>query len=120
MRSERERMLDILEAIERIKKYSARGEEVFYAEELIQNWVVHHLMLIGEAWRALPQDFQARYASVSWADIIGMRNILVHHYFGIDKDAVWSVVEKDLPESISVTKRTACSRLLVKMSSDSA
>jgi uncharacterized protein with HEPN domain len=46
----------------------------------------------------LPDDFQARYASVEWADIIAMRNILVHHYFGIDKEAVWSVVERDIPE----------------------
>lgn len=57
MRSERERLLDILEAIECIKKYTVRGEQVFYVDELIQNWVVHHLMLIGEACRALPQDF---------------------------------------------------------------
>jgi uncharacterized protein with HEPN domain len=54
--------------------------------------------MIGEACRALPQEFQARYSNVPWADIIGMRNILVHHYFGIDVDAVWAVVEKDLPE----------------------
>ena len=47
---------------------------------------------------ALPDDFQARYANVPWADMIGMRNILVHHYFGIDENAVWSVVEKDIPE----------------------
>jgi len=46
----------------------------------------------------LSDDFQARYASVPWADIIGMRNTLVHHYFGIDEDAVWSVVERDIPE----------------------
>jgi uncharacterized protein with HEPN domain len=46
----------------------------------------------------LPEDFQARYAEVSWADIIAMRNILVHHYFGIDLEAVWSVVERDIPD----------------------
>lgn len=54
--------------------------------------------MIGEACRALSDEFQARYAQVSWADIIAMRNILVHHYFGIDLDAVWSVVERDIPE----------------------
>ena len=46
----------------------------------------------------MPDEFQARYANVPWADIIAMRNILVHHYFGIDVDAVWSVVENDIPE----------------------
>jgi uncharacterized protein with HEPN domain len=98
VRSEQERLLDILEAIERIEKYTVRGKAAFLADELIQNWVVNHIALIGEACRALPDEFQARYAGVPWADIIAMRNILVHHYFGIDEDAVWSVVENDLPE----------------------
>lgn len=60
--------------------------------------MVNHITMIGEACRALSDEFQARYAQVSWADIIAMRNILVHHYFGIDLDAVWSVVERDIPE----------------------
>lgn len=98
MRSERERLLDILEAIERIEKYASRGREAFYDDELIQNWMVNHITMIGEACRALPDDFQARYSEVSWADIIAMRNILIHHYFGIDLDAVWTVVERDIPE----------------------
>jgi uncharacterized protein with HEPN domain len=97
-RDERERLLDILEAIERIDKYAVQGKDVFDSDELIQNWFVSHITVIGEACRALPNEFQARYANVPWADIIGMRNILVHHYFGIDEDAIWSVVEKDLPE----------------------
>jgi uncharacterized protein with HEPN domain len=98
MRSERERLLDILEAIERIEKYAEEGKDAFEAEELIQTWIVHHITIIGEACRTLPEDFQARHANIPWADIVGMRNILVHHYFGIDTDAVWLVVEKDLPE----------------------
>ena len=88
MRSERERLLDIIEAIERIEKYAAKGRGAFVDDELIQNWMVHHITIIGEACRSLPDDFQARYANVPWADIIGMRNILVHHYFGVDEDAV--------------------------------
>ncbi len=98
MRSERERLFDILEAIERIEKYAKEGKDVFEADELIQTWIVHHITIIGEACRTLPDDFQAKYASVPWADIVAMRNILVHHYFGIDTGAVWSVVERDLPE----------------------
>lgn len=98
MRSERERLLDIMEAIERIEKYAARGKAAFLEDELIQNWMVNHIALIGEACRALPVEFQASHADVPWADIIGMRNLLVHHYFGIDAEAVWSVVERDLPE----------------------
>ena len=98
MRSERERLLDIMEAIQRIEKYASRGKMAFEEDELIQNWMVNHITMIGEACRSLPDDFQARYAEIPWADIIGMRNILVHHYFGIDLDAVWAVIEKDIPE----------------------
>ncbi len=98
MRLERERLLDILEAIERIEKYAEEGKDDFESNELIQTWIVHHITIIGEACRSLPDDFQATYTNVPWADIVGMRNILVHHYFGIDTDAVWSVVERDLPE----------------------
>lgn len=98
MRSERERLLDILEAIERIEKYAEEGKDAFDSNELIQTWIVHHITIIGEACRSLSDDFQAHYANVPWADIIGMRNILVHHYFGIDTEAVWSVVVRDMPE----------------------
>jgi uncharacterized protein with HEPN domain len=98
MRREQERLLDILEAIERIEKYAAQGKSAFLQNELIQNWMVNHIAVIGEACRALPDDFQARYSGVPWADIVAMRNILVHHYFGIDVEAVWSVVERDIPE----------------------
>lgn len=98
MRSERERLLDILESIERIDKYAVRGKSAFEDDELIQNWMVNHIATIGEACRALPIEFQARYTDVPWADIIGMRNLLIHHYFGIDTNAVWSVVERDIPD----------------------
>jgi uncharacterized protein with HEPN domain len=98
MRGEKERLLDILEAIERIEKYAAQGKRAFENDELIQNWMVNHIITIGEACRSLPAAFQAHHANVPWADIIAMRNILVHHYFGIDTEAVWLVVESDIPE----------------------
>lgn len=98
MRREPERLRDILEAIERIERYAAQGRDAFDADELIQTWIIHHIEVIGEACRALPTEFQARHADVRWTDIIGMRNILVHQYFGIDHDAIWEVVARDLPE----------------------
>ncbi len=97
MRSDRERLLDIVEATERIQRYAARGHDVFMRDELIQTWVVHHLVIIGEACRAVSLALQHAHPEVPWAQIVGMRNIVVHHYFGIDAQAVWQVVEKDLP-----------------------
>lgn len=97
MRDDRERLLDIQEAIERIEKYTAQGREAFERAELIQTWVIHHLQIIGEAARALSAAFKQQHSEVPWPQIAGMRNILVHHYFDVDVAVVWSVVERDLP-----------------------
>jgi len=63
-----------------------------------KTWVVHHIQVIGEACRGLSAPFKAAPPEVPWSDIVGMRNILVHRYFGIDRNAVWAVVERDLPD----------------------
>ncbi len=58
MRSERERLLDILEAIERIEKYARKGKAAFLNDELIQNWMVNHITMIGEASRDCRKNFR--------------------------------------------------------------
>jgi uncharacterized protein with HEPN domain len=85
------------EALERIFRYTDSGREEFDRNELVQTWVVHHLEIIGEAARVVPDDFREANPEVPWRQIVAMRHILVHHYFGIDKEAVWSVVQRDLP-----------------------
>jgi len=97
MRDAAERLRDILEAIDRIEKYAARGRASFEADELIQTWMVHHIEVIGEASRALSPEFQSRFPDIPWRAMIGMRNIIAHQYFGIDLGAVWSVIDHDLP-----------------------
>lgn len=97
MRSDEERLQDILEAITRIQRYAVQGRPAFDQDELIQTWIVHHLQLIGEASRAISDAFRDAHSEIPWHEIVGMRNILVHHYFGVDKNVVWSVVENDLP-----------------------
>lgn len=98
MRDDRERLRDIQEAISRIEKHAGRGRETFERDELIQNWIVHHLQLIGEATRHLSSGLKSQHQEIPWARIIGMRNILVHDYFAIDLTAVWQAVAVDLPE----------------------
>jgi uncharacterized protein with HEPN domain len=98
VRDDRERLLDMSEAIARIEKYAVRGRESFEQEELIQTWILHHLQIICEAARAISSEFKQRHPEIAWPQIAGMRNILVHHYFGIDTAIVWAVVERDLPE----------------------
>ena len=97
MRSDSERLLDIKEAITNIDKYAKLGKEEFENNELIQSWIMRHLQIIGEASSRLSENFRNSYPEISWSKIIGMRNILVHDYFGIDKIIVWAAVENELP-----------------------
>lgn len=98
MRDPAERLRDILDAITNIERYAARGRRAFESDELIQNWFVRHLQIIGEAARALPQDVRDREHTIPWSKIMGMRHILVHDYFAVDTDVVWDVIERDLPD----------------------
>ncbi|MGB8992579.1 MAG: DUF86 domain-containing protein [Desulfobaccales bacterium] len=98
MRDDRERLRDILEAIEHIGKYVAKGRTAFQADELIQAWFLRHLQIIGEACRSLSASVRNRHPEIPWSKIIGMRHILVHDYFDIDLPPVWNVVERELPE----------------------
>lgn len=97
MRDDRERLLDIQEAIERIEKYAVRGRAAFEQDELIQTWVLHHLQIIGEAVRAPSSELTQKHSEGAWSKIVGMRNILVHNYFSLDAAIVWAVIENDLP-----------------------
>lgn len=97
MRNDKDRLLDIKEAIEKIEQYASSGEDKFKNDELLQIWVVHHLQIIGEATRKLSDEFLQTHPDVPWSQIIAMRNILVHDYFSVDADEVWSVVVTDMP-----------------------
>lgn len=98
MRDEKARILDMLEAIENIERYAGKGREAFERDELIQTWIVHHLEIIGESASRLGSQHRAGHPEVPWPQIIAMRNLIVHEYFGIDLEEVWQVVERDLPE----------------------
>ena len=97
MRSDRERLLDILEAIAKIGQQVSSSIEAFADDEVQQVWVIHHLQIVGEAAYGVSQRLKADHPEIPWDQIIGMRHVLVHGYFEIDLDIVWAVIEKDLP-----------------------
>ena len=97
MRDDRERLADILEAIDRAQRYAVRGRRAFEDDELIQAWMLQQLMIIGEAASHLSGELRKRSREVPWRMIVGLRNRLVHAYFQADLALVWSVVENDLP-----------------------
>jgi len=97
MRDPKERLNDILDAIAKIERYAARGQEAFEQDELIQTWILYHIQLIGEAAAQLGRAFHEAHPEIPWPQIVAMRNVLVHEYFGVDLHEVWKTVEKDLP-----------------------
>jgi uncharacterized protein with HEPN domain len=97
VRSDREKLQDILEAIERIERYAMQGRAAFEQNELIQTWFVQNLQIVGEAARSLSSSTRDQHPQIPWSQIIGMRNILTHNYFEIDFDIVWAVVDQELP-----------------------
>jgi len=108
MRSDSERFIDILEAIEKIEQYIPLGRQAFETNELLQVWVVRHLQIIGEAASRVSLETEQRFREIPWGKMIGMRHVLVHGYFEIDLDIVWSVIENDigpLKEQIQAAKQ---------------
>lgn len=97
MRSDREKLVDILDAIASIERYASRGKAEFDANELIRVWIVHHIQIIGEAARALSQALKDAHPEIPWMQISTMRNIVVHVYFGVDEEIVWTAVQDDVP-----------------------
>ncbi|WP_204151563.1 DUF86 domain-containing protein [Leptolyngbya sp. CCY15150] len=97
MRDDREKLQDILEAIERIDRYAVQGRQAFEQNELIQTWFTQNLQVIGEASRSLSSATRDEHPEIPWSNMIGMRNILTHNYFEIDLDIVWLAVEQELP-----------------------
>ncbi len=104
MRKDRERLQDILEAIEQIERYASQGKSEFEQNELIQVWILHHLQIIGEAARATSDDFKAQYPQIPWLDIADLRNLIVHEYFALT--IIWDIVINDVPhlkEQVKIT-----------------
>jgi uncharacterized protein with HEPN domain len=105
VRNPRDRLLDVLEAIEAIRRRTEGGKAEFLADELIQVWCLRHIAIIGEAAARLPEDLHNRYPECPWRALIGMRNILIHAYFEVDWERVWEVVERDLAPLKSVIEK---------------
>ncbi len=104
MRSPHERLRDILEAIQRIERFLPITIDDLIDNEERQVWFVHHLQIIGEAARSIPDEVHSQMPGVPWRQWVGLRHILVHEYFGIDVAAVQGAVSHDLaPLKLSVS-----------------
>ena len=95
----RYRIQDILDAIDRVADYvDDLDEESFAASSLVVDAVLRNLTVIGEATRYLPEEVRGAWPNVPWQDMQGVRNIVVHEYFGVSLPIVWQTAKHDLPD----------------------
>ena len=97
---------DIIESIVDIREFTAGlTRESFSADKKTIKAVVRSLEVIGEAASKLPQHVRDGSPEISWQEIIGMRNRLIHEYFGVDLDIVWQTIEEDLKPLENAVKK---------------
>ena len=88
----------ILDATSLVEEYlHGVDEATFLKKTLIQDGVIRQLEIIGEASNHVSKYLQDTYPEIPWADIIGMRNKLIHDYFGVDLEKVWMTAQEDIP-----------------------
>lgn len=86
----------IRDAINLIREYTEEGQDSFLRDRKTQDAVIRNLEIIGEAVKQLPAEMKERHTDIPWKDISGMRDRLIHHYFGVNINLVWGVVENRL------------------------
>jgi len=86
-----------IEAIDAIADYTADGQKAFFLDAKTQDAVIRNIEIIGQAVKGVSNKTRALEPAVPWRQIAGMRDKLIHEYFGVDLVLVWDVVEQELP-----------------------
>ena len=96
MNNQRAYLLHALDAIDAIE-YTRDGRDAFFADRKTQDAVIRNVEVLGQAVKGLSAETRAHDDSIPWRQIAGMRDKLIHEYFGVDLALVWDVVERQLP-----------------------
>jgi uncharacterized protein with HEPN domain len=93
------RLMHILDSIAEIESYLLEIDfETFLNNSMMRFACIKHMEIIGEASNHVSNEVKLKFSSVEWLQIVGMRNIFVHEYFGIDANLVWEIIKNDIPE----------------------
>lgn len=89
----------ILECINLIEEYiKEKTKDEFFNSRQLQDAVIRRIEIIGEAVKNLSQEVKDKYLDIPWKRIAGMRDILIHEYFGIDLELTWRIAEVEISE----------------------
>lgn len=100
------RITDILQCIAKIRRYTkGYSFDEFSSDEKTIDSVLRNLEIIGEAARSVPGEIRARHPELPWAEMLTMRNIVIHDYHGVNLSIIWQTVKEDLPPLVSRLKR---------------
>jgi uncharacterized protein with HEPN domain len=89
---------DVIEAIAKIQRYTAGVSfQQFSTDEKAVDAVVRNLEIIGEAVKRIPDEMRQKDPAIDWKKIAGLRDILMHEYFGIDVEIIWDIIQNKLP-----------------------
>src|ERR1035437_4670133 len=92
------RLQHSIEAIQEIENYlNAVDYDQFMSNSMMRFACIKQLEIVGEASNHISDDIKSRFIEIKWAQIIGMRNIFVHQYFGVDYTLIWEIINNDLP-----------------------
>ncbi len=101
-RADVEFLADTKEAVLRINAYTQDlSYEQFLEDKKTQDAVVRNLEIIGEAAKNISEELKKKYPQIRWKDLAGVREKLIHHYFGVNFDIVWNIVKQELPDVLS-------------------
>jgi len=95
---DKQRLLHILEAITEIEQYTSQVDlESFLQNSMMRFASIKQIEIIGEAANYITEETKNKFTDIQWRQIVGLRHVLVHEYFGVDNKLVWQIITNDIP-----------------------